>query len=360
MLIKSKDEIAPQLTEFNELLRLKLTTSQRAAIEREIAIMQAGFRAERDAAYQIDFRLKDHKEWVVIHDLRLEHNGRVAQIDHLILHPNWEFYVVETKGIRTKLKIENGEWAFLQNNHWRGMASPVEQNARHVQVLKELLRDSGWLPRTLGIPVVPRFINVVLVPPDCLIRRNEELTWVLHMDDFVTKALWDFNIGGAILNLIHMHSGKDAVRVGQQLVSAHRPFTIDYRERFGISPPPSKEPKELEHPSGRHCESCEEPISNAAAYYCRIHKDRFAGRMLCRKCQQYASAETKTVTAAPPANPPKVTVVAAKHCDECGAEVDSKVVAFCRFNSKKFAKRVLCRKCQVSVGNVSGLSLTAS
>ena len=35
-------------------------------------------------------------------------------------------------------------------------------------------------------------------------------------------------------------------------------------------------------------------------------------------------------------------------CAACGIGVDKKVVAFCRFNSKRFAGRVLCRTCQVA------------
>lgn len=66
MLLKSKDDIGPQLSELNGLLRRKLSTTQRSAIEKEKAILQAGSRAEKGAAFEIDFRLKDHKEWVVI------------------------------------------------------------------------------------------------------------------------------------------------------------------------------------------------------------------------------------------------------------------------------------------------------
>ena len=135
MVLKSKDDITPQLTQLEELLRLRLSARQVVLIEQEIALVKAGFRAESKAAFEIDFRLKNHKGWVIIHDLRIEHKGRVAQIDHLVFFPTWEFYVVETKGIHTKIRIQDDSWSFVQNNHWRGMANPVEQNARHIDVL---------------------------------------------------------------------------------------------------------------------------------------------------------------------------------------------------------------------------------
>ena len=339
MLLKSKDDLAPQLAQIAELLRLSLTVRQRSALERERALLLAGSRAERDAAFEIDFRLKDHKNWVVIHDLRLEYKDRVAQIDHLILHPNWDFYVIETKGIHTKLKIENGQWSFLQNNHWRGMANPIEQNSRHIQVLKEILRDFNWLPRTMGIPVVPRFINVVVVPPECLIRQKNELTWVLHMDELVTKARWDIGSSSLVLNIIHTHSGDDAKMLGEKLVALHHPFQINYRERFGVHAARGKEPVRTAETVDHYCEACKKPISNAEVRYCRIKKDRFSGRTLCRACQSSAASNERHARSE------------ASCCAKCGKAVSARVVEFCQTNPNKFSGLVLCRICQVNTSH---------
>jgi Nuclease-related domain len=355
MLLKAKDDIAPQIGQLEELLNRRLSVTQRTAIEQERVRLQNGARAERDAAFEIDFRLKDHRKWVVIHDLRLEHKGRVAQIDHLIFHPTWEFYVLETKGIRSKLKVKGGQWCFLQNNHWRGMPSPVEQNARHIQVLGEILKDYDWLPRTFGVPVVPRFINVVLVPSDCLVRQKEELAWVVHMDEFVSKARRDFNLGNTVLNIVHYHSGEDALAVGEKLVSLHRPFQIDYQARFGIRQGAAELRQPQKKTPGHYCESCKEPMSSAEVCFCRNRGSRFAGQLLCRKCQSYAPADipaTPRPAVLRDAPSSSIRPAAEKQllrCAECAAPVDAKVVAFCRFNSKRFGKRILCRACQATV-----------
>ena len=55
MLLKSKDDLAPQLTQLDDLLRLKLSTNQRNEVEREQAIMQSGFSAEREAGFSDRF-----------------------------------------------------------------------------------------------------------------------------------------------------------------------------------------------------------------------------------------------------------------------------------------------------------------
>jgi hypothetical protein len=352
MVLKSKDKIASQLSELEELLRLRLSARQLADIKREIAWMKSGHRAEREAAFEIDFRLEDHKDWMIIHDLRLEHNDRVAQIDHLVFFPTWEFYVVETKGIHTKVKIEDGQWTFLQDNHWRGMADSIEQNNRHIQVLRELLLGFKLIPRTMGVAVAPRFINVVLVPPECVIRKTEKQAWLVHMDQFVTRARRDFSLHNAMRNLIQIHSGKDARKVGEKLVAMHVPFKQDYRKRFGIGPVPMKAANGKKVlASAAHCESCRIPITNAEASFCRINKDRFAGQLLCRKCQGYAPAAIIGPIEKPK---PKVVVppgreAGASQCAECGAAVDSRVIAFCLADTERFGGRVLCRKCQIKV-----------
>ena len=57
-------------------------------------------------------------EVITIHDLRLEVNGRVAQIDHLLVNRTMTFYVFETKHFHAGIKIgEDGQ--FLKWNNYR-------------------------------------------------------------------------------------------------------------------------------------------------------------------------------------------------------------------------------------------------
>jgi hypothetical protein len=207
-------------------------------------------------------------------------------------------------------------------------------------VLKQLLHDFDWLPRTFGVPVVPRFINVVVVPPECLIRRDGGLTWILHMDELVTKARWDIHVGSIVVNLIHNHSGHHAQLLGKKLVSLHKPFRIDYQDRFGIAKPRVVEPKQVKRPSGYCCENCEKPISNAEVPFCHENDSRFAGKALCRKCQGYIPAvikESPTSTARPISKP---------HCAECDKVVSPGVAEFCHDNKNGLGGRVLCMACQ--------------
>src|SRR5690606_4373599 len=81
-----------------EALLPRANPEQRKAIENEIRFIRAGDKAEKEAAYYIDFYFGNNKKkCVVLHGLRLEHEGRVAQIDHLIISRFFEVYVYESK-----------------------------------------------------------------------------------------------------------------------------------------------------------------------------------------------------------------------------------------------------------------------
>jgi hypothetical protein len=96
-------------------------------------MLRAGIKGEQESAYFLGFHFKDTKNSVLIHDLRLEHNGRVAQIDHLLLTRMLDFWILETKHFSSGLKIDEHD-QFLRWNSWQkcyeGMPSPLEQAER--------------------------------------------------------------------------------------------------------------------------------------------------------------------------------------------------------------------------------------
>jgi hypothetical protein len=83
MILKDTDAKSVHLVELASLLSNPgVPADKQALIERELKFMRAGMKGESESAYDIDFYSGAHKNRIVIHDLRLEHNGRVAQIDH--------------------------------------------------------------------------------------------------------------------------------------------------------------------------------------------------------------------------------------------------------------------------------------
>ena len=85
MIFKQKDALDDQITALDKAVEDALPGRERQRLEKDVALVRAGLKGEKEAAYHIDFHLKDSQNWAVIHDLRVEWNGRVAQIDHLLI-----------------------------------------------------------------------------------------------------------------------------------------------------------------------------------------------------------------------------------------------------------------------------------
>ena len=130
----------------------------------EIWSIRLGVKAESDAAYLIDFDLRDSPHWAVIHDLRLEVDGQVAQIDHLAISRMLEVFVCESKSFTGGVKVnEHGEWVTFHHRKPVGIPSPVEQNRRHIAVIERAIKVGMIkLPRRV-VAIKPKFVNIVLV-----------------------------------------------------------------------------------------------------------------------------------------------------------------------------------------------------
>ncbi len=317
MLLKSKDDIEPSIRALRELLELPtLTKWQKEELQNELDRLLSGARGEREVAYHIDFRLKDTKNYAIAHDLRIAHNGRTAQIDHLIVGRFLDIILIESKNIGTAIRVSrNGEFEVKTRYGWRGMASPLEQSKRHAIVLESLMETIGVLPRRLGITLRPRFYHWILVPPECTIvcrsKEAEIIKWDLfsqHLDEWFQR---DDNP----LNLARVLSSETIIEIVRSLVQHHQPITFDYAAKFGIIPP--------------LCENCRAELDKEVIQYCAENREKFSGKLLCRSCQnRYRSVP---------------------RCAQCQVELDSKVVAFCRFNSQRFGKKLYCRTCQKTV-----------
>ena len=113
----------------------------------------AGRRAERQMAHYLDRHFRDRKKHHVLHDVRIEHEGEVAQMDHLVVH-GFGIAIVESKSVSTSVRINAaGEWERQWDGHWRGMPDPILQGGRQGLVLKRLLvsREGELLDKLLGV-----------------------------------------------------------------------------------------------------------------------------------------------------------------------------------------------------------------
>lgn len=237
MILKDTDAKSVHLVELASLLcKPGVPADKQALIERELKFMRAGMKGESESAYDIDFYNGAHKNRIVIHDLRLEHNGRVAQIDHLILNRLLEVYVLETKHFSEGVSInEQGEFSIWFGGKPRGIPSPLEQNDRHIEVLKDVFK-AIQMPTRMGFRLQPNFESLVLVSKNARIGRPKTFkTDRVLKSDQLQKWIEKNLESGSPLSIAKIVSLETLTEIGRQLVALHKPLVPDYKAKFGIT-----------------------------------------------------------------------------------------------------------------------------
>lgn len=82
---------------------------------------------------------------VIIHDLRLEFEDLTAQIDYVVTRKL--IFLIECKNLYGNIDIDN-QGNFVRSYAWNGRTvkegvySPITQNQRHFEIMKQLYRAS--------------------------------------------------------------------------------------------------------------------------------------------------------------------------------------------------------------------------
>ena len=323
MIIKQADDRQSDLSTLQSLLtHPEVNTIVKKRIEREIRFIQAGIRGEGEAAYEMKVRWGESKNWMVINDLRVEHNGLVAQIDHLIINRWLDIWVCESKNFSEGIAInEHGEFSAFFGGKPYGVPSPIEQNNKHILILQRLF-DSGMvkLPTRLGFTIKPALKSLVLVSKGARISRPKSkidgLSCIVKNDQFfkyIDKAVDDSSP-----ILMAKIIGQDTLEeVAREIVKQHRPVQFSWAAKFGLSTeaqttapsPPAVEiatqksvPKDpVESPTVNKkpangesqkpkrkliCHSCGSAITYNVAKFCWFNKSKFGGNIYCMDCQK--------------------------------------------------------------------------
>ena len=326
MLIKPADDRTPDLQALQALAaRPDVQSDLRSRIEQEIRNIQSGIRGEQEAAYEIEFHYGQSRNWMSIHDLRLECAGRVAQIDHLLINRVLEVYVCESKRFAEGVAInEQGEFTAFHNKRAYGVPSPLEQNRRHIAVLESVFK-SGQVPppKRLGLTIKPTLIGLVLVSKTARISRPKAkldgLDAVLKNDQLKARIDKVIDADNNPLGFAKLIGSDTLEEFARALASEHRPIRIDWAAKFGLpaqspaSRPPQRAAATTFTPIGAGtspgrrptvpaserqgdggagkqsklvCATCACAVSNAVARFCWFNKPRFGGLVYCMDCQK--------------------------------------------------------------------------
>jgi hypothetical protein len=276
----------------------------------------SGLPREAHAAYLIEFHYGRDPDVMTLHDLRIACDGRVAQIDHLIITRRFEFWVCESKRFSEGVEInQQGEWSAYRGGQKRGIASPIEQNKRHIAVLTDVFaKRLVTMPTRVGVKFKATLRSLVLVSDRTQITRPtgstgtqvEGLGSVIKADQLKTTIdrFGAQRSGGE--DPAPSVSAATIESIARQLAALHAPTRFAWAKRFGLPDQPSRAPSTSLRKSGglgrivfpglsgshtgptlgrSHCESCGDIVSDAVIEYCRQNAATLEGSILCVPCQ---------------------------------------------------------------------------
>lgn len=318
MIIKPADDKRSQLVALQALLsNPSADANAKRRIEQEIRNIHAGIRGEDEATYEMKVHYGESQNWMVIHDLRIEHGGLVAQIDHLIINRWLEMWVCESKHFSEGIAInEHGEFSAFFSSKPYGVPSPIEQNSRHILILRRLF-DSGAvkLPTRLGFTIKPDLKSLVLVSKGARISRPKvkiDGIEAVIKNDQLFKVI-DKSVDEASPLAMAKVVGKDTLEaLAKDIAKLHKPIEFDWKAKFGLSdataapvrqalststPAPTPTPALTAGPADSTgddakpkqklvCHSCREPVPYNVAKFCWFNKPKFGGNIYCMDCQK--------------------------------------------------------------------------
>ena len=312
MLLKAADDKSKDIETLQGLMtHPAITADVKRKIEQEIRFIHSGVKGERDAAYEIEFHYRS-KNWAIIHDLRIQHNGRVAQIDHILVNRFLQIWVCESKRFSEGIAInEHGECTAFYGNKPYGVPSPFEQNHKHCDVLRDVLSGGAVeLPTRLGFAIKPEIKSLILVSKNSRISRPKAnlagLDEILKVDQLETRLSKDFDKDYSALSLAKLISTDTLETFARRLTSLHTPITFDWHAKFGLpkatasTAPTTLQPAPVQMPvaevavedkgepekkSKLVCSSCGVGVEYPVAKFCWGNRARFGGKVYCRSCQ---------------------------------------------------------------------------
>jgi hypothetical protein len=204
--------------------------AKKEQINKELAMMKIGLNGENVVCFELkncDFPI------LCLHDIRIEYDDLTAQMDYIVITKKY-ICVLETKQLQGNVNI-NSDGDFIRVYKDKkgfetktGMYSPVEQNKKHVNLLRRMLKDK------FGFDNVPIKSLIVMANPKAIIKKSYAPQ---EIQDQIIRAE---KLGDYLKNLIEsigtvFFKEETAFKIANFLKEEHKPIAIDYKKKFGLA-----------------------------------------------------------------------------------------------------------------------------
>lgn len=233
--LKENNSTQKYIEKLEELLA-KTEKGMKEKLVSQISMAKRGLAGESNIAFELK---NSGMDMYILHDVYLEHNDLSAQIDYLVITRK-HIYVIECKNLIGNIEVDN-TGSFIRtyevagNKVRKGIYSPITQNSRHLQVLKELRKESkgNFLTKT----IFEKYFNdnykslVVLANPETVLSakyaKKEIKEQIVRADQLINKIreMDEMDKDSAM-------SDKEMLEIANFYLSKDRSEHIDYAKKY--------------------------------------------------------------------------------------------------------------------------------
>lgn len=225
------DDKSGQLLYLEEKLKAAKTEYEKQKLHHEINMLKNGSYAEKGIAYYLDFDFKNSKNFIVLHDIRIEHKGRIAQIDHIVISRSG-IHILESKSVKKGvLKINQDDSIEIQYSKYNKVTlpSPIEQNRRHKEVIQSFIQDAVDLPFNLKILGGIQIETLILIHPHTNVYNYKLPQGYIRADQFFKTFRKEVDNATALDMMkfvANFLNHETRMKIAKALIAAHTP--VDY------------------------------------------------------------------------------------------------------------------------------------
>ena len=232
--IKTTSSLQRQLEQMQAIDRSSLADSSISLLEHDINLVTQGLEGES----RVEFQLRNsHMPMYVLRDLNLEYDGLSAQIDFLVIMRKCNF-VIECKNHHGNIEIDE-KGTFIQTTKYesKGIDSPVTQNERHLDLIKQICMYVGKPPsKAIFEKLFPGFWRSVIVfaNPETILFDKSAPKYIKSQvirADALIKHLRKANKRVKQFEALGL-SDKELEALASFFLDAHVEREIDYAEKY--------------------------------------------------------------------------------------------------------------------------------
>ena len=128
MIYREIDNKENEIKTLKKLFSESKSEKQKELIAKDLKAIENGYKSEKDNAYYLDFHFKSRDNLILLHDIRIEHKGRTAQFDHILIAP-LGITVLESKSFTGQLTInDDNSLNVMYGKYTKTFPNPIEQN----------------------------------------------------------------------------------------------------------------------------------------------------------------------------------------------------------------------------------------